>query len=138
MGIRLFAERTFVEGDPATTVVFNDAFVRAYLAGRDPIGQTFQTGFEPGAFTAERTIVGVVADVRFRSLREPETPAYYMLRYTPNGFVVVSTALPDPTPLIPAVRAAVNAVEPGIPITIEPLEHVVSRSWHATGSASCS
>jgi putative ABC transport system permease protein len=127
IGIRLLAGRTFVEGDPATTVVVNDAFVRAYLAGRDPIGQTFQTGFEPGAFTAERTIVGVVADVRFRSLREPETPAYYMLRYTPNGFVVVSTALSDPTPLIPAVRAAVDAVEPGIPITIEPLEHVVSR-----------
>jgi predicted permease len=126
MGTRLLAGRTLTDADPRTTVVVNEAFVRDYLAGRDPVGLSFAVGFERGVFRSERTIVGVVADVRYRSLREPDPPAFYSLLYDARGFVVVSTSLSDPTPLIPAVRAAVRAVDPGVPVTIEPLERVMS------------
>lgn len=47
-----------------------------------------------------------------------DTPAFYFLDYLPTSFVVVSTSLSDPTPLIPAVRTAVNALDPGVPVTI--------------------
>ncbi len=126
ISIRLLASRTLTNDDPRTTVVVNEAFVCAHLPDRDPIGLSFAVGFEPGEFTSDRTIVGVVADVRYRSLREPDPPAFYSLMYVANGFVVVSTSLSDPTPLIPAVRAAVNAVDPGVPVTIEPIEQVMS------------
>lgn len=126
MGTRLLAGRTLRDDDPRTTVVVNEAFAREYLAGTDPVGLTFSVGFEPGAFTSERTIVGVVADVRYRSLREPDVPAYYSLLYDARGFVVVSTSLSDPTPLIPVVRAAVDALDPGVPVTIRTLEEVMT------------
>lgn len=126
MGIDLIAGRTLSRGDPRTLVVVNEAFVRAYAGGQDPVGASFQVGFQPGDFRSERTIVGVVADVRFRSLQEPDPPAFYSLVYDPRGFVVISTSLADPTPLIPRVRSALHAVDPSIPATIEPLHLVMS------------
>jgi predicted permease len=126
LGVRLVAGRTLTEDDPESAIVVNEAFVRAYVADRAPLGLSFSVGFQPGEFTSERTIVGVAGNVRYQSLREPEAPALYSLGYSSRGFVVVSTSLSDPTTLIPAVRAAVNAVDPGVPVTIEPLEHVMS------------
>jgi predicted permease len=52
---RTFADTDTV--DSARVVVVNDAFVRRYLSGRDPIGQQLRMG------NAVREIVGVVADV---------------------------------------------------------------------------
>jgi predicted permease len=127
MGTRLLAGRALENGDDFTTVVVNEAFVRAYLGDRDPIGVTFATRNQPGdAFALERTIVGVVADVRYSSLREPDPPAIYVHAYLSEGFVVVSTTLADPTPFIPAVRAAVAAISPEVPVTIELLEDVMA------------
>jgi ABC-type antimicrobial peptide transport system permease subunit len=108
-------------------VVVNRAFVRAYLGGADPVGLTFGVGFEPGVFRGERTIVGVVSDTRLHSLRQADVPAYYSPVYDPRGFVVVSTTLSDPRPLIPAVLSAVHAVDPAIPVEIEALSSVWSR-----------
>lgn len=127
MGTPMLAGRTLRDGDPRTTVVVNQAFVREHLPGMDPVGLTFSVGFEPGEFRSERTIVGVVADVRYRSLREPDVPAFYSLWYDARGYVVVSTALADPTPLIPVVRAAVNEVDAGVPVTIRTLDEVMRR-----------
>ena len=39
----------------------------------------------------------------------------------------MSTSQSDPTPLIPSVRTAVEALTPGVPITIEPLEQAMQR-----------
>ena len=121
MGMRFLVGRAFTDDDPQTTVVVNEAFARAYLGGASPLGLTFETGTGPAAFTSEYTILGVVADVRYGSLREPDAPAFYFRDYLPTQHVVVSTSLVDPTPLIPAVRAALDAVEPGIPLSIETL-----------------
>lgn len=125
MGTPLLAGRPFTDDDPPTAVVVNEAFVRAFLAGRNPVGLTFGTGLGAGRgtgdVTSEQTIVGVVADVRYESLRESDPPALYTRDYLPTQFVVVSTSLADPTPIIPAVRAAVEGVESGIPIAIEPV-----------------
>jgi predicted permease len=122
MGMRLLAGRELTDGEPFTRVVVNEAFVRVYLGGMEPIGLTFATSVQPNSFPTERTIVGVVADVRFSSLRQPDPPAIYVNAYLSDGFVVVSTTLADPAPLIPAVQAAVRAVDPQVPVTIELLD----------------
>lgn len=127
LGTPLLAGRALREDDLRTTVVVNEAFVREHLAGMDPVGLTFSVGFEPGQFRSERTIVGVVADVRFRSLREPDVPAFYSLLYDARGYVVVSTALADPTPLVPVVREAVNEIDDGVPVTIRTLDEIMER-----------
>jgi predicted permease len=136
LGVRFLVGRAFSDADPQTAVVVNQAFVRAYLAGASPLGVTFETGGDPAELTTEYTILGVVADVRYSSLREPDAPAFYLRDYLPTQHVVVSTSLSDPTSLVPAVREALDAVAPGIPVNIEPLSRRMSSELarHFLGS----
>jgi predicted permease len=78
-------------GAPKVAIV-NQALVQRYFAGRDPIGQTF------GYTAPDTAIVGVIADARVYSSREPAAPmAYYPLEQVP----IFTTSL--------AVRASGNA-----------------------------
>ena len=127
MGISIIAGRTFTADDAPSVAIVNEAFVRAYLAGKDPLTESFAWGLPLVNFNNVWTIVGVVADVRYRSLREPAEPTFYALGYSSRGTVVVSTSLSDATSLITRVQAAVDAVDPSIPITIEPMEAILSE-----------
>ena len=73
-------------------VIVNEEFVRRFLDGREPIGQRFSFG--PGG---DRTIVGVVGEVRVRGLERRSEPQVYMaapqMRDCPRG-----TRLPFPLP----------------------------------------
>ena len=126
MGISVIAGRTFTDDDPPSAAIVNEAFVRAYLGGKDPLTESFAWGSPLVDFENLWTIVGVVGDVHYRSLREPAEPTFYALGYSTRGTVVVSTSLSDPMSLASTVQAAANAVDPSIPITIEPLEAVLS------------
>ena len=60
-------------------VVINESFARRYFPDVDPIGKRFK----PGLATTEkdtpwREVVGVVGDIRHRSLAEPTSPAYFV------------------------------------------------------------
>jgi putative ABC transport system permease protein len=59
--------------------VVNDAFVRRFLPGRDPLG-TLLVAPAPGRRDPQKpkTIVGVVGDAVYRSLREPVQPTMYL------------------------------------------------------------
>ncbi len=78
-GTVLQAGRLFTADDRRCTpdvVIVNDAFVRAYLDGRDPIGRVIADG-SPDAVA--RTIVGRVADARYlRDLRRDVPPTIYL------------------------------------------------------------
>jgi predicted permease len=126
LGVRIVAGRSFSAGEPRSSVVVNEAFVREYLRGRDPLGASFAWGAPQVDFDNVQTIVGVVADVRYRSMSQPAEPTFYTLGYPSRGTVVVATSLSDPTPLIAAVRAAVETVDATIPVTIESLDVVVA------------
>ena len=126
MGIALRAGRALSTDDPADAVVVNEAFARTYLDGADPIGLTFQLGFRADDVSSDRTIVGVVADARFNALREADPPAIYSVSYPGRGFVVISTTLADPTPLVPAIRAAVSRVDARVPVAIESLGQILA------------
>ena len=76
MGIPLMQGRAFRDSDtidaqPVTIV--SQEFVRQYLDGQMPIGRTFQFG--P---VGDRTIVGVVGEVRVRGLERSSEPQVYM------------------------------------------------------------
>ncbi len=53
--------------------VVNDTFVRRYLPGVNPIGQTLRTEAEPSYPSAVYEIVGIIPDTRYNNLRG-ETP----------------------------------------------------------------
>lgn len=126
IGIRLVAGRGFSAAEDAAEAIVNEAFIRRYMAERDPVNATFAWGFPVVDFDQVVTIVGVVADVKYRSLRGPADPIFYVQAHLPRQTVVVETSLDDATTLIPTIRAAVHAVDPSIPVTIEPMEGIVS------------
>jgi predicted permease len=86
VGMRMVRGRDIEEGDTVRTrpvAVVNQAFVRRFFDGEDPIGRHFGYDAPP---TVE--IVGVVADARVDGLRDP-APAmvYYPLAQHPGEYV---------------------------------------------------
>ncbi len=76
MGIPLITGREFTESDtlagPKVAVV-NQTFVKRFLEGRNPMGLRFLTG-GPGSQT---TIVGVVKDSHYSSVKNAPPPLFY-------------------------------------------------------------
>jgi ABC-type antimicrobial peptide transport system permease subunit len=75
VGMRVMRGRAFTQFDSFTApkvAVVNEAFVRERLGGHDPIGVQFTPDY-PGEDDQPLTIVGVVADARYNSLRETDT-----------------------------------------------------------------
>lgn len=94
--------------------VINETMARRYWGDRDPIGGRFRFGGE-GAWI---TVVGVSRDVKYRSLNEPSRPFAYLpvlQNYYPHMVIQVRTPA-DPAALASAVRSAVQAIDPALPV----------------------
>lgn len=107
---------TDVEGSLPVAIV-NDAFVRRYLAGREPIGTQFRMdGPRTGAVTV--TIVGVAADARLMSLGEAAEPYVSVpLDQYYNARVSLLVRRAGEESLIPQVRAIVRELNPNLPLS---------------------
>lgn len=128
---RDFTPRDTAEASPV--VVVNEAFVRALMPGRFPLGETipYPRSRDGGV---QRTIVGVVDDSVFDSQREGIQPIVYLpmaqaVRNGPNGPTEISLgvrpAVGSPMQLARSVGAAVTGVDPGLAFTFHLLtDHV--------------
>jgi len=133
LGIPLRSGRMFTESDerggPVTLV--NEAFVRRYFPGEDPVGRRIRPG-GPRSTLPWRTIVGVVGDVRSGAIdRAPEPQAYVSTTQFSSlaMAMVIKTRGGDPASLGETIRAEVRRVDPEMPVYgIETLDHVVARS----------
>jgi putative ABC transport system permease protein len=100
-------------GAPSVAVV-NESFARMMWPDADPIGQQFRI------FGAEDliTVVGLVADTKYKSLNDVNEPFMYLpLDQAYQQTTVLQVRLRQDTPALrAAVREAVQAVEPGLPI----------------------
>jgi predicted permease len=118
MGIPLVAGRRFSERDNQTApkvVIINEAAVRKYFPGENPIGRRFGGTFER---SGELEIVGIVSDVKYNSVRDAVPPT----KYVPYPQTVLYQATlelrttGDPTSVVSAVREAIRQVDPNLPI----------------------
>jgi putative ABC transport system permease protein len=78
LGIPLLTGREFTASDNAQThkvAVVNEAMVRRFYRGRDPIGARF--AFGAGTVQPDVEIVGVVKDAKYSTLRESTTAFVY-------------------------------------------------------------
>jgi putative ABC transport system permease protein len=136
MGIPLRSGRDFSNSDSETTgkvVIVNEAFAREHFSGRSPLGEHIFLGDDPSE------IVGVVGDVKsYLDQPAPSTtfiPAAQAFYRTSRVFeawfprsIVIRTAF-DPTSLSRAVRDAVSAVDPIVPLgAMRSMDQVLSRS----------
>jgi putative ABC transport system permease protein len=107
---RLF-DATDRKGSP-NVAILNAAAARKYFPGEDPLGRTVVID------RTERTIVGIVGDVRQISLEtEPMEEAYVPMvqRPRPTAELVVRTN-GDPYSVLPHIKSVVLAVMPDVPV----------------------
>jgi predicted permease len=97
-------------GPPAAVV--NEAFVRKFLEGRDPIGLHFG-GDDKDA--QKWAIVGVARDAKYASLEDEDAPTAYVPLDTGGATFAVRTTLTS-TGLIPEVRKTVKDVDDNVPV----------------------
>lgn len=114
MGIRLLQGRNLTERDtpPLTpadkNVVVNEAFVRWYFPGVDPIGKRVTLG------TLHDRIVGVVSDSKYRSMREPIHPTMYGIGPVFENFILNVRTKMRPERIFPAVDSALKSIDPSL------------------------
>lgn len=80
MGIPLVEGRGFTKDDTASSprvALVNQAFVRRFLAGSNPIGHTLLTSPEPGYPATAYEIVGFIPNTRYSDLRSDAPPMIF-------------------------------------------------------------
>jgi putative ABC transport system permease protein len=122
LGVPLRAGRDLDAGDVADrpfVAVVSESFARRHFGGGNALGKRLTVAF------AERTVVGVVGDVRVRGLeRDSEPQVYVPYRQVPDGWLsfyapkdLAVRASGDPTLLLPALRAIIRDMDPEQPIS---------------------
>ena len=134
MGIKFLAGRDFTvddkQGAPGVAIV-NRSFVRKYLGGRDPLTSRFTSGYPDIDPRNVLTIVGVVEDVRHKSLNDLPEPAYY--NATTQGSprrqtIVVQTTTKPTTALQSAIRDELRKIDPQMAVDIDSATHIVETT----------
>ncbi|HEX4319846.1 MAG TPA: ABC transporter permease [Acidobacteriaceae bacterium] len=122
MKIRFIDGRDFRASDtsPGEAIV-NETFVRTYFNRVNPIGKSFEKGGD------HYTIVGLVADAPYRSLREPILPAAYVpfhqvdaagvVQKSDQGTFIVRTASSNPLALASVLRQAIPHARTGFRVS---------------------
>jgi predicted permease len=134
MGTHIIKGRDFGTGDLPNTVpvaIVNKVFVDRYLKGRDPLGVQFSAGYPAPNPKNEVTIVGVVDDVRQKSLADPAEPAFYSSLTQipfPRATAVVAMAQSDPGAVERAIRAEVRKLNPTMALDFELASDVVAST----------
>jgi len=131
-GTKMLQGRNFGPDDRANTMpvaIVNKTFVKRYLAGRDPLGLRFAAGYPAPDPKNEVQVVGVVDDVRQKSVSDEAEPAFYSpLTQFPirRQTVVVATTLGDSGSLTTAIRDEVRNFDPQIAVEFEQVSDVVA------------
>jgi predicted permease len=122
MRIPVLRGRAVLASDAQTSeyvAVVSRSFAELYWPGADPIGRQFAMTF------ANRTVVGVVGDVRVRGLERDSEPQVYLpstqvadnsiIFYAPKDLVVRTAG--DAAPVFAAIREAVVRADPEQPVS---------------------
>ena len=132
LGTRLLAGRDFDARDVAAApkvVVINEAAAGKFFRGRSPIGG--RVGIHDGGEAQTATVIGMVRDAKYVSLREKTREVMYLSMAQQHGgppfinFEVKGSAAAALTPL---VTAAVAEVNPRVSLSYQTLSAQVNAS----------
>jgi predicted permease len=106
-------------GDKPPVAVVSESFAKRYWPNESAIGHRFNVAFD------DRTIVGVVANIRVRGLERDSEPQVYLPSkqvadgavpfYAPKDLVIQASG--DVTTLVPAIRDIIRRADPSQPIS---------------------
>jgi predicted permease len=129
MGVPLRAGRDFSERDDMSAekvIIINESLARFLFPGKNPIGQIVN------ADKPDRTVIGVVGDVRHLALEEKSGNEFYIpIRQTDDyGSVdlVIRTSLTT-SELVPRLRQALKPIDPTLATgTLRTMQQIVDKA----------
>ena len=134
MDTQLLMGRDFNSDDIPSSmqaVIVNDALARKFFGSGSPLGRQLRVRMGDTA-SSPYTVVGVVENAKYQSLREdPQPIAYVAASQSPASGGGMNTELRsagDPLSLVPAVKAAVARVNPGILLEFKTLSGELASS----------
>jgi predicted permease len=121
MRIPLLQGRLFTDADRAGTrkvVLVNETAARTYWPGQDPIGRPVSLGVN-GFWEDTAYVIGVVGDVRYRTVhRAPEPDAYISYYQSPRaGLMLFVRTAGDPLSIAAPARQVLREVAPEFPVS---------------------
>ncbi len=144
LGMRIVAGRDFNEHDSLNVaraqqslpvsdngqrvVIVNEAFVKRYFGGRNPLGARVCMGSAPDT-KPDTEIVGVVENISYRSVREQWEQAYFPIGTELSGSNFYVRFRGTPESAFRSIRAILRNADPTLPITyFRTLDEQVNRS----------
>src|SRR5262249_53769572 len=144
LGARIIAGRDFNEHDALNveavhqslpvnesgqgTMIVNEAFVKRYFGGRNPLGARVAMGARPDA-KPDTEIIGVVENISYRSVREQWEQAYYPIGTELSGSNFYVRFRGTPESAFRSIRAILRNADPTLPITyFRTLDEQIDRS----------
>ncbi len=121
MGIPLLTGRDVSQGDDGSApyvALVSQSFVRRYWPSENPLGRHIDIG------NHDRTVIGVVGDIRVRGLERTSEPQVYVSWqqadgvspwYAPKDLVIRTTGVP--ASLVPSLRRIIRTADPDQPIS---------------------
>jgi predicted permease len=120
--IPLYAGRNISDsdsGDRSSVAVVSESFASHFWPGQSPLGRHFKFAF------VDRTVVGVVGEIRVRGIERNSEPQVYvpyqqvadgaLVFYSPKDLVIRASG--NPRLLLPAVRRIIQNADPEQPIS---------------------
>ncbi len=121
MGVPLLQGREFTSADrlnaPKVAIV-NEAFVKQWLGGGNPIGMRFGVGWGPGS-KIDIEIVGVARNAKYSDVKRAPEPMYYVpyrQQTDPGSLTYYVRVGMDPKPLMEASRRELAKLDATVPI----------------------
>jgi putative ABC transport system permease protein len=135
MGIPIVEGRSFEASDRPGhehVILVNEALAREYWPNRSPIGQRVRLTGNDRFSETWLTVVGVVGDIRHRSLTATDRPTYYVhYRQRPMQARTVTAVLrtdADPESLVRSVQARFRTLDPDVPTVFATMRDIVNES----------
>jgi predicted permease len=130
MGIALKMGKVFdrdaIEGNSSAFIV-NEAFVREYLRGRNPLGAKIVIGVL-SAQPEKIPVIGVVSDAHDLGVETDPQPEMYLAGFGLHEVILVRTGL-DPKSAVSIVRKAVHDLDPAQAIYhVQTIDEVLADS----------
>jgi putative ABC transport system permease protein len=116
VGVELLRGRVFTEADRRGAVpvlVVSEGTARSLWPGQDAVGKRLRLT----SGTDLWTVVGVVADTRYREFRTPRATVYFPLQQIPFPYaptMLIVRARGDPASIVPELRRTIASIDPDI------------------------
>ena len=141
LGISLLAGRAFDADDQLQTepvAIVNEALVKKYFDGEDPVGRHLRSFGAPSEHNPWRRIVGVAADEKtgnpFQEMSWLHTPCVFLpvAQVPPSRGTLVIRSSVDLMSLSNLVQGQVSRLDPGIPVSnIQNMEQLLVKEHFA-------